>query len=405
MAADRTTPYGRIQIHRGKEGRIIRMVGLKPLAKGWDVQTLICDATGDAELLKAVWPQLVEAEPLGWQQLPRPPNVRVFQCVDRAISKGAVAVEGKNQLERKAEGARRLYAAVLMKALEYGGADVGAIVYKSTKDWIQKHCFVPKWMKLLHWGDLTGTNALQHVRALFVIGRPLASPEDVSRQVEALFGGFIPQREYIKWQKGGRIPTAPDAEGNNCIMVDVYEHPHPTGERLRRQITEGSLIQAAGRARAGLRGEGEPLDLHLWTDVPVPELGASEPVLWSELETGLDGLMLATKGCWLRNIADAAKMYAAAGLFSERGLKAARARRPGGVDTLPIGIPNSRVSTPPIFRAFYQRAAPGCKPTEAIFLSGAADSRAWLEERLGPLAYFEVEAEASQRPHAGLSDQ
>ena len=97
-------------------------------------------------------------------------------------------------------------------------------------------------------------------------------------------------------QKQGRIPIIPDAEGNNCILVDVWEHPHPMAERLRRQITEAAIIQAVGRARAGLREAGEPLDIHLWTDVPVPELGPVEPVLWSELEAGLDGLMLAAGG-------------------------------------------------------------------------------------------------------------
>ena len=190
-----------------------------------------------------------------------------------------------------------------------------------TREWIQKNCFVPDWLKLLHWGDLTGTNALQRVRAIFVIGRPLASPEDVTRQAEALFGTYIPQREYVVRHKQGRIPIIPDAAGNNCILVDVQEHPDPIGERLRRQITEGAIIQAAGRARAGLRGGGEPLDLHLWTDVPVPELAAVEPVLWSELETGPDALMLAEEGCWLRNIADAVRAFP--GLFAAGGLKKA----------------------------------------------------------------------------------
>ena len=46
---------GRLQVHRTENGRVIRMVGLRELAKGWDVQTLICDATGDAELLRAIW--------------------------------------------------------------------------------------------------------------------------------------------------------------------------------------------------------------------------------------------------------------------------------------------------------------------------------------------------------------
>ena len=81
--------------------------------------------------------------------------------------------------------------------VERGGADVGVIVYKSTREWIEKNCFVPSWMKLVHWGDITGTNVLQRVRALFVIGRPLASAEDVTRQGEALFGAYIPQRAYV----------------------------------------------------------------------------------------------------------------------------------------------------------------------------------------------------------------
>ena len=99
------------------------MVGLNELAKGWNVPTLICDATGDAELLKAIWPQLEEAEPHGWEQLPRPQNVRVFQCVDRSISKWAVAVEGKNEKETGAQNRRRA-------AAVRGGADEGAGIWR-----------------------------------------------------------------------------------------------------------------------------------------------------------------------------------------------------------------------------------------------------------------------------------
>jgi hypothetical protein len=395
--------YGRIQVHRGTEGRHIHMMGLRRLAKGWDAPTLICDATGDAELLKPIWPQLEEAALHGWEQLPRPTNVRVFQCVNRTISKWAVAVEGKHQeeRERKIEGARRLYAAVMMKALEYGGADVGVIVYKTTRDWIEKNCFVPEWLKLVHWGDVTGTNTLQHARALFVIGRPLASAEDVTRQAEALFGAHIPQRDYVTRCKQGRIPIVPDAVGNNCILVDVQAHPDPMAERLRRQITEGSIIQAVGRARAGLREANEPLDIHLWSDVPAPELGPVEPVLWSELEAGPDGLMLATEGGWLRNTADAVRAFK--GLFAAGGLRDARARQrqtePGGGDAmlhlrglagLHIGIPIYGPATPALMRVVYQRAAAGCKPTAAMFLRGVSDPRGWLEEKLGRLAWFEV---------------
>ena len=221
------------------------------------MQTLICDATGDAELLRAIWPELETDESVqGWQQLPRPKSVRVFQCVDRSISKWAVAVEGKNpkEIERKIDGARRLYAALLMRALEYGGADVGVIVYKITREWIEQNCFVPEWMKLVHWGDVTGTNALEKVRALFVIGRPLASPEDVTRMTEALFGAYVPEREYVVRKKRGRIPIVPDAAGNNTVRVDVREHPHPLGQRVARQITEGRHDPSRGTGPSGATG-------------------------------------------------------------------------------------------------------------------------------------------------------
>jgi hypothetical protein len=121
---------GRLQLQRGKEGRIIRLAGVRAPATGWNVPTLVLDATGEAELLRAIWPQLEEPEPHGWEQLPRPSGVRVFQVVDRALSKWAVAVEAKNEKElaRKVKAARELYGSVLVKAAEYGGGDVGLIV-------------------------------------------------------------------------------------------------------------------------------------------------------------------------------------------------------------------------------------------------------------------------------------
>jgi putative DNA primase/helicase len=370
--------YGRIMIQHGSEGRVICMTGVQPPRKKLRVPTLICDATGDAELLRAIFPQITEAKPHGWEQLPRPPGVRIIQCVNDSFSKKKLAIEGKDEKdrERRTTNARRLYAAVMMKALEYGGADVGVIVYKSTKEWIRKNCSVPDWLKLLHWGDVNGTNDLEHVRALFVIGRPLPSAEDVTRQAEALFGAYIPERDYVERQKQGRIPIVTDAAGNNCVRVDVREHPHPMAERLRRQITEGAIIQAIGRARAGLRKSGEPIDLHLWADVPVPELGPVEPVLLSEIDAGLDGLMLATKGCWLAHIADAVRAFE--GLFSAEGLRTARG----------AGWIEPAWDRMPVMRAKYQRAGVGCKIETAVFLRGFSNPRGFLEKQLGPLSWF-----------------
>ena len=50
-----------------------------------------------------------------------------------------------------------------------------------------------------------------------------------------------------------------------------------------------------------------------------------------------------------------------------------------------------RLRTSALVHVGYQRATAGCRPTVAVFLKGIADPRGWLEQRLGPLAWFEWE--------------
>jgi hypothetical protein len=67
------------------------------------------------------------------------------------MSKDAIAIlsgkaktdKGKERREKKERSASRVYAAILKHALAYGGDDVGAIVYQSTKNWIEKNYRVP----------------------------------------------------------------------------------------------------------------------------------------------------------------------------------------------------------------------------------------------------------------------
>ena len=390
---------GRVQIHKGKHGRIIRMVGLRPIAKDWkDLPTLITDGTGDATLLRAIWPKLKCDREDDWQQLPRPDNVRVFQVVDKAFSKLMIAVEedddkkNKKKLPVKIAAARRLYAAMLSRALDYGGQDVGLIVYKSTEEWIRENCHVPPWLKLAHHGAVTGSNEMENVRALFVVGRILVPDEAVTRQTEACFGAYIADRDYRVRREGGKIHIVPDAAGNNTILVDVWEHPHPLAERVHRQGTEAALLQAAQRGRPGLRGPHSPLDIFLLTNVPLPEIGAVEPMLWSELDDGLDAMMLAMSGVWLKNISDAAEAYG--GLFKAKGLETSRNRSQArGVPSKPIGSTIGNEWTPrtcSIFR--YQRTGTGKKPCVGLSLRGPDETRTWLEARLGKLVLYEMVA-------------
>ena len=379
----KTELYGGIKVLRGEKGdRVIRMVGKKHLAEGWRfVPTLVCDATGDVDLLRAIWSDLT-AEP--WPQLPRPNNVRIFQIVDRSIGKWAIAVEGKDKdkLEAKQKAARKMYAALLVRALAYGGRPVAAITYKSTEEWIRENCFLPSWLTLAHFGDVAGTNEFGEVAALFEIGRPLPQAEAVAQQAEALFADHVAERDF-KIKKGS-IPIVPDAAGHNTIKVDVWKHSHSIVEKLRWQVCEGSLIQAEGRARSGLRGELKiALDIHRWTDVPLPELGPVIAQLWDEVAVGLDGVMLAAEGVWLRAYADAERAYP--DLMTAKALQKERERHGEDFERLLDKAVNMGIC-----RSFhYRRAGSGTSATYAVFMADVTDPRKWLEARLGPLARFE----------------
>ena len=380
------TLYGGIKVYRGEKGdRVIRMVGKRHLANGWRfIPTLICDATGDADLLRSIWPNLTVEEP--WPQLPRPENVRVFQVVDRSIGKSAIAVEGKNKekLETKQKAARKTYAALLVRALAYGGRAVAAITYKSTEEWIRKNCFVPSWLTLAHFGDVAGTNEFGEVAALFEIGRPLPQAEAVAQQAEALFADYIEEREFKL--KKGKIRIVPDAARHNAIKVDTWKHSQPMVEKLRWQVCEAALIQTEGRARSGLRGETKiPLDVHRWTDVPLPELGSVIPQLWDEMAVGLDGVMLAAGGVWLEAYADAERAYP--------GLLTAAAMRKEREEYAHHGVEFKRLLDAAVSLGIcqivhYRRAGKG-NSNVAVGLTDVGDLRAWLENKLGALERFE----------------
>jgi hypothetical protein len=251
---------------------------------------------------------------------------------------------------------------------------------------------VPDWLKLTHHGDVTGTNAFKDVAALFEIGRMQPPPEAVVRQGEALSGEFVSQREYHKAK--GRIPIVSDEAGNNYAEVELWQHRNPMVRRLLWQAREGAIIQTGGRARAGLRDASTPLHIHRWTDVPVPELGPVEPVLWEEVDAGLDGLMLAAGGVWLECVPDAARAYP--DLFTLAALKQAR-KRGGG--TMLIRILISNVPSPRLIR--YQRAVKGSRSVRAVSLLDFEATKVWLKDRLGPLASFGV----ADEPKAGRGQE
>jgi hypothetical protein len=166
--------------------------------------------------------------------------------------------------------ATRMWAALVLDASRrHGGAPVVAVTYKATEDFIKKKLFVPPWLTLAHFGDVTGLDSFREVRAIYIVGRTLPPAETVTRMAEALSGEYVAQRGYVAAE--GLIGIAEDADGNRAIVVPQWRHPHPLAERLRRVICEGGLMQVIGRVRAMWRSEANPVDVNIWTGVPLQD--------------------------------------------------------------------------------------------------------------------------------------
>ena len=107
-----------------------------------------------------------------------------------------------------------------------------------------------------------------------------------------------------------------------------------------------------------------------------------------KVDAGLDGLMLATGGVWLECIPHAGKAFS--GLFKAEGLK--KARRSGrGTREGPALIEYIISTGPSLLPLRYQKVGERQRPARTATLMDPTAARAWLEERLGPLAVFEVE--------------
>ena len=298
------TISGRIEIIRDKKhGRMIRMKGVKEIVSDCrDIPTTIGSAILDHELMLPIWPRAQALPPV---TMSKPPHVIVWQVVDKTYSKGWFDADGNEQ--KQVEHAQDIYAIVLREATKFAPLHSLVIVHLATELAILKNCFVPEWIELTHHGAVSGRDSWKDVRAEFIIGRPHPKAELITRQAEALFGVHIPQRDFVEVEVA--IPIVTDKDGNNTVYVKQWRHPHLMGERLRKRVVEGGVLQAAGRMRYILRTADSPGDLWLINNVPMGEhFGPVIAVEAAEIAPSLDDLVW-TQGVWLENAADAARAF------------------------------------------------------------------------------------------------
>jgi putative DNA primase/helicase len=360
------------------DGTTVRLFGVESITAEWRrTPTLHIDATVDMTLLRCRVPH---AKLVGEIEAAAP-HMRVVQYPDRAFGKLALRNE-------------RFLFKVWDWCVAYAstrGGDWGVVVPKEAEITIRAAREVPDFIKLHHFGALRGLDELKGVRGLIAVGRPMAAPGEVERIAGALSGGAV-QAVEGDWYPAEVVQIR--ARDGSVASVEADRHPDPLAEAVRASIAEGELLQSIGRARGLNRTAENPVEVVLLTNVPV--LGVTPDELRQWEGPIIDEEIFARLGAALESAGDAAK---AAGLTRKAVLRARE-----NSDRTDRGWPHFRISNllygngANLCQAIYQLSGPGRSRQRVVYdQRRIADCRAWLTERLGPLAYFE-EVEADGEP-------
>jgi hypothetical protein len=342
------------------------------MREGWKAPILALDATLDMRLLRRIWP---DAAPAADIKVGLPPHVTVTQTVDAPFCKGWLTGKG-----RETKRACEVYGAILAEIILSGAIEQTLIItHKAVEEVLREKAYLPWW---IHHGDITGIDRWRNCRHVVVIGRPLPPAETACRTAEALFGDYIPIRNYSPTKVNIRI--VPDAQGHTAVEVIQLRHIDPQVEAVRRQVTEAGIIQAAGRGRGIARTEVDPLDIWLLTDVKVDELEPVHARLWREFISGPDAQMLA-RGLWLESHAAAAAAYPH--LFtSADAVRMQRARGTHRTFIHRVSLMDKRSVryTDDICLVRYVQPSVSAQASRALFLAPVVpDALTLLRERLG----------------------
>ncbi len=361
--------------------REIRVTWKAELGKGWrKVPMMLMDATADVTVLRQVFERIKDAP----RYAVRNANVQVRQVVDRSFAHAtlvpppeAVDADGKKRKTAQNNAAKVLAKLVADAVVRYGGQDVLAVVPMGVEAQWRATATLPPWLHLLHHGAVSGIDAYRNARAVYIIGRILPDAGTVERVAGALTGVAVEATGYRVTES--IIATT----GGKGVATRAMKHPDALAEAIRRQKTEAGLVQAAGRIRAINRTADTPADINLWVDVAVPELGEVKPALWQG--PTIDETMLA-KGAWFARPSDAVKAWPDLG--SPQAVEMARARADAHIcfkDTLKQMLGSGTI----LLRYRLAKARSGS--AQAVYRGAdPAAARRFLEDKLGPLAEFEV---------------
>ena len=373
--------------------RVLHLKRRRPIGKGWQVPTLLLDATMNVELLRPYWPQLL----LTAELLADAPHQTIRQVVDRAYAKSAIEplteddpFFDQKEAQRRQRGLRTVHAIVNREARRFDGQPVLVVAQKTVREALPSFGPMAPAIELAHHNAVSGRDEWRGVRALIVVGRTQPAPGSVERLAEALTGRAVDGIEG--WYR--REDAVRHADGKT-LVIEADRHPDPICEAIRWQICEGELVQIIGRARGVNRTEANPVDVLVLTDVPLP-LPITTTLQAADLAPSPADLMLAAGGVVFENPTDAACAYPHLWQNRDAAKKAFQRARPVQLGTFPYKVlllgECPQLEGEPVFRSLrrlnYQRAGARLSPAVAwIDPDLVGDAPSWLAERLGSLSW------------------
>ena len=370
---------GRIAVAGGNK---VSVTPLRTVHQSWrGATTLVLDATAPPASLMAI--ALGEIEILGGTPVVTeqpdvaarwPDYIRVRQILGAPVSMGKLGlVEFSGP---KPRNVRDIVRFIRLRAALAAPDQIGVITYKGLFEQIEGQ--LPANVVTRHFGALAGMNDMEDVAGLIVIGRPAPKRSAVEATASIFAGHPISGGEGHFFE---RRPGGIQLTDGSVVTTTVDHHPEPIAEALRWRATNGELGQAVGRLRPHRRSA--PCWLDIVCDVPLP-IRAHTAVRWNDVTPGAEADMAAT-GMILTNNRDAMTAFE---------LSDWEARGVGGISIESL-IRDSTDSSP-VRKFSYQKTGSGQKRhtgyyLPAILTGGEIALRAWMEERLGPLASLEIE--------------
>lgn len=379
-------------VHERTDNGSVRALKLRwrsRLRAGWagEAPILHLDATLRPELVQTYLP-LID---IGAHVAARQPHVRIRQVTGSPTSARALtpAADAPDR-DRKAAATRLrdLRAWIALRARQChrpaARADLLVVGQKATVDALRATGLPPR-VEAVHFNALSGLDRWGGVGGMIVMGRTLPAPRTVELIAMALTGRVpAPNPEDAGWwypMAERRIRLA----GDRTAPLATEAHADPIAEAVRWSICEGELIQAMGRGRGVNRTADTALEIDLLTDVALP-VTVDALVPWSELKPSRRDLM-ALSGIVLENAADMAACFPDLWPSHEAAKKDGQRN---GTNDYYRDLYNSRMS-PSSVEVTWRPAGPGHRArTARVDLARILDPEAWLTNRLGPLASFEI---------------